>query len=110
MKQLLFCLAAALSFQVTFANGPVVKDNGPSKAKHAVSHERNAVKQRIKPADCVGQDKKLINGICETGQRVWTRSEWDNVKHEYHCYYYWRWSDGSVSQEYFTINPVGCIA
>ena len=106
MKQLLFCMAAALSFHAAVASGPIGKDNTTKKVKQPASHEKGTAAKR----DCVGADKKLINGVCETGVRVWTRSEWDSVNHWYRCYYVYRWSDGSQSQEYYTINGAGCIA
>jgi hypothetical protein len=104
MKQLLFCLTAALSFHAAAANGPVNTDN---KTKHTTSHQKTTSAKRF---DCTGVNKKLINGVCETGVQVWTRSEWDSVNHWYRCYYIYRWSDGSESQEYFVINGAGCIA
>ncbi|PSL25459.1 hypothetical protein [Chitinophaga ginsengisoli] len=60
-------------------------------------------------APCTGEAYKLINGVCQEGVKVWTRSEFDNVQHYYRCYYYYKWSDGSTSQEYYNINYAGCI-
>ena len=105
MKQLLFCMAATLSFYAAVANAPIVKDK-INKNKQSTAHQKN---KQAKPLDCVGENKKLINGVCETGVRIWTRSEFDNVNHWYRCYYYWKWSDNSTSPEYYTINGAGCI-
>jgi len=106
MKQVLFCMAAALSFYAAAANGPIGKHNPANKAKQPATQQKT---KAAAPDECVGENKKLINGVCETGTRVWTRSEFDNVNHWYRCYYYWRWSDGSTSPEYYTINGAGCI-
>ena len=105
MKQLLFCMAAALSFQAAVANGPIGKANLTNKTKQSASKKST----QAKPLDCVGADKKLINGVCETAQQIWTRSEWDSASHWWRCYYVYRWSDNSQSPEYYVINGAGCI-
>jgi hypothetical protein len=78
-----------------------------SKAK--VSKEQQEAPAPIAPS-CTGEGYKLVNGVCEAGTQIWTRSEWDSTQHFYRCYYYYRWSDNSTSQEYFIINGAGCIA
>lgn len=70
---------------------------------------RMPVYQQLVPtAQCTGVDKKVVNGTCETGTQVWTRSEFDDTTHWWKCYYVWRWSDGSQSQEYYEFNGAGC--
>ncbi|GAA0545101.1 hypothetical protein [Chitinophaga japonensis] len=66
--------------------------------------------QELSPASqCTGVDKKVINEVCETGNKVWTRSEYDSSIGMYKCYYVYRWSDGSQSQEYYELNGAGCV-
>ncbi|HEY1165184.1 MAG TPA: hypothetical protein VGE90_08440 [Chitinophaga sp.] len=71
---------------------------------------RMPVWQELVPtAQCIGTTKKVINGVCETAQQIWTRSEWDATNHWYRCYYVYRWSDGSQTAEDYVINGAGCI-
>jgi len=65
--------------------------------------------QLVPTAQCTGTTKKVINGVCETAQQVWTRSEWDATNHWYRCYYVYRWSDGSQTAEAYVINGAGCV-
>jgi len=106
MKQLLFCVVATLSLHTAMANGPIGKHTPANKAKTSANSQK---KEAARPGDCVGEDKKIVNGVCETGFRIWTRSEFDTVNHYYRCYYYWKWSDNSTSPEYFVINYAGCV-
>ncbi|MGN6439292.1 MAG: DUF5977 domain-containing protein [Agriterribacter sp.] len=55
------------------------------------------------PANCTGEGKKCVNGICETGQKVVTRKEYLAVPRKYRVTYHYVWSDGSVSQDYTVI-------
>lgn len=58
-------------------------------------------------SNCSGQDKKCINGACETGQRICTASTkvgklWQNT-------YHYKWSDNSVSIDYVELSPFSCF-
>lgn len=49
--------------------------------------------------NCSGTDKKCLNGICETGVKVYTG--WVKIStHLYECTYHYEWSDGSWSPNY----------
>jgi hypothetical protein len=50
-------------------------------------------------SNCTGVDKKCVNGVCETGVKVYTNSVWLGT-HLYECTYHYEWSDGSWSQNY----------
>lgn len=63
----------------------------------------------VPTAQCTGVNKKVINGICETAQQVWTRNEWDAANSWWRCYYVYRWSDGSQTAEMYEINGAGCV-
>jgi hypothetical protein len=56
---------------------------------------------------CEGEDKKIVNGICESGRKSYTRSvqlDFDTFV----CYYVFIFSDGSRSQEYYEYNFEPC--
>jgi hypothetical protein len=48
---------------------------------------------------CSGNDKKVVNGVCETGIRVLTGST-QLGPHYWQCTYHYEWSDGSWSPNY----------
>ncbi len=54
---------------------------------------------------CVGEGKKCINGICETGKIIVTDSWFGKV---WNCTYHYKWSDGSISQDYQSSDPLIC--
>lgn len=50
---------------------------------------------------CSGPDKKILNGNCETGNKVYTKSIKDTPNGStYTCTYHYQWSDGSKSVDY----------
>lgn len=55
------------------------------------------------PPPCVGEGKKLINGICRTGTKIITDVQNSSVGGHARCKrtYHYKWSDGSVSGDYF---------
>jgi hypothetical protein len=60
---------------------------------------------------CVGTDKKIINGVCQTGNRVNTSSQ--AVLHPgggvlYKCTYHLEWSDCSKSADFIQNNAAPC--
>lgn len=56
------------------------------------------------PLPCTGKDKKMINGICETGVKV-TDECVEKPSGGCTCFYHYRWSDGSTSQQYSESRP-----
>lgn len=58
-------------------------------------------------ANCTGDDKKCINGVCETGERVNTDS-YTIIRGEYICVYHYRWSDGTRSKDFQETNTTPC--
>lgn len=56
---------------------------------------------------CSGNDKKLINGICEKGNRV-NISSYASGKNQYTCVYVYQWSDGTQSPEYKSVSSQPC--
>ncbi|WP_341842545.1 hypothetical protein [Chitinophaga caseinilytica] len=62
------------------------------------------------PVVCSGNDKKLINGVCETGNRVNTASAGVivNGQNRYKCTYHYEWSDCSKSINYEEIMVSPC--
>ena len=55
---------------------------------------------------CTGDDKKCINGVCETGTKVYTQSYVDEFGQGV-CVYRYKFSDGSRSESYYEYNPMG---
>ncbi len=57
-------------------------------------------------ANCSGDDKKCINGVCETGERINKSSTY--YKGTWTCRYVYRWSDCSESAEFIETGPTAC--
>ena len=58
---------------------------------------------------CTGVDSKLINGNCETGIKVYTKSmEWGSNPTTYNCTYHYEWSDSSWSGNFNEISYEDC--
>lgn len=49
-------------------------------------------------ANCTGVDKRIVNGICETGLMVFTGGGFNNGTN--YCVYHYEWSDGYWSPNY----------
>ncbi|WP_212003072.1 hypothetical protein [Chitinophaga sp. HK235] len=62
--------------------------------------------KRFDCASCTGESMKCINNVCVLGARIYTAS--DPLGDRYKCTYYYRWPDGSVSQEYTEISYFPC--
>lgn len=56
--------------------------------------------------NCTGNDKKCINGLCETGLRINISSVY--FKGKWTCTYKYRWSDGSESPLYSEVGTAPC--
>jgi hypothetical protein len=56
--------------------------------------------------NCKGIDKKCINGNCEMGEIIVTDS-W-LTKGIWYCKYHYKWSDGTISQDYESSDPIIC--
>jgi len=59
--------------------------------------------------NCSGVDKKCINGICETGVKVYSSSVYNRFTGLWTCTYHYHWSDGSNSQNYTQTSTTTCI-
>ncbi|MBO9731488.1 MAG: protease [Chitinophaga sp.] len=55
---------------------------------------------------CVGEGRKVVNGVCETGVKRWTGSV--KVGTRYTCYYNYEFSDGSTSGTYSITSNFPC--
>lgn len=58
------------------------------------------------PPPCIGNDKKVIGGVCETGMRINISSSESGTGYE--CVFRYKWSDGSQSEDYVEINFAPC--
>ncbi|HVI49149.1 MAG TPA: hypothetical protein VM802_30055 [Chitinophaga sp.] len=64
----------------------------------------------FKPAatdTCTGEGQKLVNGICETGRKVWLPSHHAGTR--WYCYYEYVFSDGSKSRIYTISGNFPCF-
>ena len=59
------------------------------------------------PENCVGLNKKCINGVCEVGIKVRTRSR-EISTGVWQCVFHYEWSDGSWSEDYTEETTVDC--
>lgn len=59
-------------------------------------------------AGCTGENKKMINGCCETGYKVYTSSTYMGFD-KWQCVYHYLFSDGSVSSNYTEVAAAACI-
>ncbi|HEX7903806.1 MAG TPA: DUF5977 domain-containing protein [Chitinophagaceae bacterium] len=60
-------------------------------------------------SNCNAVDKKCINGVCETGWRVCTDSQYQSGTGMYLNTYHYEWSDQSWSQNYFEYSYDACF-
>lgn len=57
--------------------------------------------------NCTGIDKKMINGVCESGKKVYVASERISST-SWICYYYFVWSDDSESEKFEEYHTSPC--
>ncbi|MGN6264724.1 MAG: hypothetical protein ACTHM5_03575 [Ginsengibacter sp.] len=55
--------------------------------------------------DSRGPQYKCVDGVCETGFKVFTDSHFDSSIGHYVCTYHYEWSDDTWSQDYTQVNP-----
>jgi len=58
--------------------------------------------------NCSGIDQRCVNGVCETGLKVYSYSEYDPWYGMWYCEYHYEWSDGYYSQTYSEFNSFQC--
>ncbi|MGN6292962.1 MAG: hypothetical protein ACTHMV_09485 [Chitinophagaceae bacterium] len=59
-------------------------------------------------ANCNGVDKKCVNGVCETGVKVYISSVFNEELHQYECTYHYEFSDGTWSSNYVEYSGAEC--
>lgn len=57
---------------------------------------------------CVGEDKKCVSGICETGVKIYTGADYDFGLGVWICYYHYEFSDNSWSSTYSEQSSGAC--
>lgn len=55
---------------------------------------------------CSAEGKKIVNGVCETGNKIWVSTAYSNG--QYTCRYRYVFSNGTVSQDYYTYSSTPC--
>lgn len=58
-------------------------------------------------ANCYGEDKRVVNGVCETGMKVITDQQ--GTGSYMTCTYHYEWSDGYWSQNYQSSGSGNCM-
>lgn len=72
----------------------VSQDDANVKAEADISaNAQTYANQNGTCTSCIGYDKKMINGVCVTASKTYTRSVWDGSR--YKCFYTLRWGDGT---------------
>jgi len=51
-------------------------------------------------SNCSGEDKRCVNGYCETGYKIYSTPYYDNYSQQWVCSYHYEWSDGYWSVDY----------
>jgi hypothetical protein len=62
--------------------------------------------------NCDGINKKVINGVCETGYMVYTGYQYVpncQTGWNYRCFYYYQFSDGTVTPTYSSCSRFPCV-
>jgi YD repeat-containing protein len=59
-------------------------------------------------ANCSGENKKCVGGVCETGFKVYTSSVWNESMNAYECTYHYEFSDFSWSANYVEYSGGEC--
>lgn len=57
--------------------------------------------------NCTGEDKRVVNGVCQTGVKVIT--EQSSINGMIHCTYHYEWTDGYWSPNYQSSGTSNCI-
>lgn len=60
-------------------------------------------------ASCTGANKRVVNGVCETGSKVYVGPGVPNGNGTYTCTYHYLWTDGFVSPNYTEISTTNCF-
>lgn len=61
------------------------------------------------PGNCIGQDKRCVNGNCETGIRINTASDYNPTTGRWDCTYHYEWSDGAWSSNFIEDSSYECM-
>ncbi|NQX37566.1 hypothetical protein HQN84_01850 [Pedobacter steynii] len=59
------------------------------------------------PTNCVGMDRKYVNGQCEIGTKEFVRSEY-HQNQGYYCFFVYKFTDGTSSSDFFEVSLYGC--
>jgi hypothetical protein len=57
---------------------------------------------------CTGPNKRVVNGVCETGIKIYVGSEFNPINQNWQCTYRYEWSDHTLSPLYVEISTQPC--
>lgn len=60
------------------------------------------------PLPCSGVDKKIVNGVCETGIKIYTASVYSSSLGMWVCQYHYQWSNCTISTNYSENKATQC--
>jgi YD repeat-containing protein len=60
------------------------------------------------PIVCTGNDKRVVNGICETGVKHVISGVYNHTTHIWTCTFYYTWTDGYNGTTYTTTGTISC--
>ncbi|PUZ22872.1 hypothetical protein DCC81_20850 [Chitinophaga parva] len=92
----------------TYVDSTLANANAKALADLAANGQNNANNKGTCTTTCVGVDKKMINGVCETAVRTCVQSLTVTAT-KYQNTYHYTWSDGSISDDFTVTESQPCI-
>jgi hypothetical protein len=63
----------------------------------------------LDPPSCDLPSRRMVNGVCKTGLKIYTSSVYDPGTNQYICTFHYEWIDGYQSGELQQFSPTPCI-
>ena len=60
------------------------------------------------PVTCSGDDRKLVNGVCQQGNKFYDTSVYNSAAKNYTCTYHYEWTDGTRSSTFTETSQSAC--
>ncbi len=91
-----------------FTGSRIVVEKDLNPASPTYNQTRNTTYTNDASCVCVGADKKVVNGVCETGVKQCYSSVYNSGANNWTNTYYYQWSDSSVSTNFVETAPATC--
>lgn len=89
-----------------YVDSTLANANAKALADLAANGQNNANTKGTCTGTCTGVDKKMINGVCETGRKVCVQAL--QVAQTYQNTYHYQWSDFSISDDFTVTESLPC--